>query len=101
MDKIEKDGLGPGAYLIKGGNTAPQFSFGSRFDTDIRSKDHIRPKKVDGPGPGSYTAPSSINVAKPDKKNRWGKASRDPPNSSKNFPGPGHYGHKSDIDIMQ
>lgn len=35
---------------------------GSRFDSDVRSKDHINPKKKDGPGPGSYALPSSIKV---------------------------------------
>ena len=53
-EKRVNDGLGPGAYLIKATNTAPLFTMGSRFDSDVRSKDHIRPKKVDGPGPGSY-----------------------------------------------
>ncbi len=59
-DKKEKDGLGPGAYLVKASNTTPLFSMGSRFDSDIRNKDHIKPRKKDGPGPGSYTMPSSI-----------------------------------------
>lgn len=63
-DRREHDGLGPGAYLIKAANTAPLFSMGSRFDSDVRSKDHIRPKKKDGPGPGSYAMPSSIRVDK-------------------------------------
>lgn len=37
---------------------------GSRFDSDVRSKNHLKPKKVDGPGPGDYALPSSINVPK-------------------------------------
>ena len=45
-------------------NTAPMFSLGSRFDSDVRSKDHIRPKKKDGPGPGSYELPGSVRIAK-------------------------------------
>jgi hypothetical protein len=61
-ERIEHDGLGPGAYLIKPSSTAPLFSMGSRFDSDVRSKDHIKPRKVDGPGPGSYVMPSSIKV---------------------------------------
>jgi hypothetical protein len=59
-DRREHDGLGPGAYLIKAANTAPLFSMGSRFDSDVRSKDHLRPKKKDGPGPGSYALPGAI-----------------------------------------
>ena len=33
---------------------------GRRFDSQILAKPHLHPKKVDGPGPGSYIAPSSI-----------------------------------------
>ena len=61
-EKRVNDGLGPGAYLIKASNTTPCFSMGSRFDSDVRSKDHIRPKKVDGPGPGSYALQGSIKI---------------------------------------
>lgn len=46
--------VGPGAYTIKDNHTAPIFSFGSRFDSDIRSKDHLKPRKKLEPGPGSY-----------------------------------------------
>ncbi len=60
LDKRDQDGLGPGAYLVKASNTAPLFTFGSRFDSDVRSKDHLHPKKKDGPGPGSYDMGSSI-----------------------------------------
>jgi hypothetical protein len=63
-EKRDMDGLGPGAYLIKPGNTAPAFSMGSRFDSDIRSKDHLRPRKKEGPGPGSYYIPGSIKTGK-------------------------------------
>ena len=72
--------LGPGAYSIKPNNTAPMFSMGSRFDSDVRSKDHLRPRKSDGPGPGSYALPSALNVYKSTdrdkevKKMTWGKA---------------------------
>ena len=27
---------------------------GQRFDSQIRSKHHLQPRKVDGPGPGSH-----------------------------------------------
>lgn len=36
---------------------------GSRFDSSVRSKDHIRPKKKDGPGPGSYNLGSTIRTS--------------------------------------
>lgn len=35
---------------------------GSRFDSMIRAKPHLRPKKVDGPGPGDYKLPDSVKV---------------------------------------
>ena len=41
--------------MMKGNATAPTFTMGSRFDSDVRSKDHIKPRKKDGPGPGSYS----------------------------------------------
>lgn len=62
INKFDQDGLGPGAYLIKAQNTAPNFSMGGRFDSDVRSKDHLKPRKKDGPGPGDYKAPSSFNI---------------------------------------
>lgn len=55
-----KDNLGPTTYEIKEAKKGPIFSFGSRFNSDIRSKEHLKPKKVDGPGPGDYQLPSSI-----------------------------------------
>ena len=63
-DGKDKDGLGPGAYNIKVPRTTPIFSFGTRFGSSIRSKDHLRPRKVDGPGPGSYKLPSSVKTGK-------------------------------------
>lgn len=30
----------------------------------MRSKDHLKPRKVDGPGPGAYKLPGSVKVAK-------------------------------------
>ncbi len=70
----ENEALGPGSYLIKAASTALLFSIGSRFDSDIRSKDHIRPKKKDGPGPGSYVMPSSIKIAEQKMKPIFGTA---------------------------
>ena len=56
------DGIGPGTYTVKIPNIAPKPTFGTRFNSSIRNKDHIRPTKVDGPGPGSHKMPSSIIV---------------------------------------
>jgi len=44
---------------------------GSRFDSQILAKPHLNPKKVDGPGPGSYELPSSIK-----KNNRHGMSTQ-------------------------
>ena len=63
-DPIENDGLGPGAYSVKMAMNVPQYSFGTRFNSSIRNKDHLRPKKVDGPRPGAYKLPSSIKTGK-------------------------------------
>jgi hypothetical protein len=46
----DNDGLGPGAYQLKMPNQTPIYSFGTRFTSSIRNKDHLRPTKVDGPG---------------------------------------------------
>jgi len=59
----------------------PKFSFGSRFDSDVRSQAHLRPKKVDGPGPGDYALPSSIKQNDRDKQSHqrstWGNGERE------------------------
>jgi hypothetical protein len=64
-------------YTIKMPTAAPSYQFGSRFDdkrvpptvtrpdgsrfdSSLRNKPHLKPKKVDGPGPGDYALPSSI-----------------------------------------
>lgn len=60
----EKDGLGPGAYTIAAVKKGPIYSFGSRFNSRIGNKDHLRPKKVGGPGPGSYKLPSTVKTGK-------------------------------------
>ena len=33
---------------------------GTRFDSSLRSKPHLKPKKVDGPGPGDYKLKDSV-----------------------------------------
>lgn len=69
-EKIEKkeeqgdDGLGPGAYQVKIPNNVPIYSFGTRFNSSIRNKDHLKPTKVDGPGPGAYKLPGSVKTGK-------------------------------------
>ena len=55
--KVEKDGLGPGAYAAKAPGTAPHLSFGMNLTSDITSMNHIRPNKTDIPGPGNNTIP--------------------------------------------
>ena len=56
--------MGPGNYTVKIPNNAPIYSFGNRLESNIRSKEHLKPKKVDGPGPGAYKLPSSVKVVK-------------------------------------
>jgi hypothetical protein len=90
-EKRENDNLGPGSYLIKAANTAPLFTMGSRFDSDVRSKDHIRPKKKDGPGPGSYSLPATIKVEQQRKKPTFGNAKRDWSDLPRNVPAPNSY----------
>ena len=33
---------------------------GTRFDSALRAKPHLKPKKVDGPGPGDYKLADSV-----------------------------------------
>ena len=101
---------GPAAYKIpesKGASyslgsrfdepRAPMFkkADGSRFDSQIRAKPHLHPKKMDGPGPGDYEAPSSIK--KPNRHTHsmqmstFGGGERNKLNNSFNTPGPNHY----------
>ena len=86
-----QDGLGPGTYQIKASSTAPMFSLGSRFDSDVRSKDHLRPKKREGPGPGSYELQSSLRPAKQLKNPTFGMAERDWSDLPKDSPAPNQY----------
>ena len=68
---------GPANYNPKEVSSAPIYSFGgsrfdvkrepmhkkadgSRFDSSLLAKPHLKPKKVDGPGPGDYVLHSSI-----------------------------------------
>lgn len=67
------------------------FSLGSRFDSDVRSKDHLKPKKKDGPGPGQYELPGSIRVGKQLKNPTFGKAGREWSDLPKDTPAPNQY----------
>jgi len=60
--KSGDDHVGPSFNDPKPRNSAPCFSFGSRFGEDIRAKPHLRPIKVNGPGPGSYKLHDSVRV---------------------------------------
>lgn len=68
-DRIYKkdDSIGPDQYHVKIPTSAPVYSFGSRFGSSIRNKDHLRPQKVDGPGPGAYKLPSSVKTNMKDR----------------------------------
>lgn len=57
LNKKDHQALGPGNYQVKYPPSAPSFQFGSRFGNRVNNKDHIRPQKADGPGPGSYKMP--------------------------------------------
>lgn len=89
-ERKDQDVPGPGTYMNKAYPTAPFFTMGSRFNSDIRSKDHLRPKKVDGPGPGSYQLPSSIKVGEM-RKTSMGSSARDWSDLPKGLPAPNSY----------
>ncbi len=74
---------GPGMYQVKLATGGPSYQFGSRFDdkrvppthvkadgsrfdSSLRAKPHLKPKKVDGPGPGDYALPDSVVTKKRD-----------------------------------
>ena len=77
VQKIQ-DGPGPGMYDRKLKPAGPSYQFGSRFDdkrdpprtkadgsrfeSALRAKPHLRPKKVDGPGPGDYKLKDSVQT---------------------------------------
>ena len=56
------DSLGPGTYTLNVPPMGPITSFGTRFNSSIRNKEHLRPVKKDGPGPGAYKLPNSVQV---------------------------------------
>ena len=64
---------------------------GSRFDSDVRSKDHLKPRKKEGPGPGSYELPGCVRVAKSTKRATFGMAERDWSDLPKHSPAPNNY----------
>jgi hypothetical protein len=76
---------------------------GSRFDSALRAKPHLKPRKVDGPGPGDYALPDSVQIKKRHSESAqistWGtgREKDHPPikDTRANFvtPGPAHYSH--------
>ena len=81
--KQTKDAVGPGQYPIKLASGGPSYQFGSRFDdkrvpptgvkadgtrfdSALRAKPHLKPKKVDGPGPGDYKLHDSVQTKRRD-----------------------------------
>lgn len=75
---------------------------GSRFDSSLRSKPHLKPKKVDGPGPGDYRLRDSVQTrhraTKSAQISTWGTGrgqDYDPNKKKEHFmlPGPAHYNH--------
>ena len=91
--KPTQDGPGPGMYPMKLPTGGPSYQFGSRFDdrrvpptktnadgsrfdSALRAKPHLKPKKVDGPGPGDYKLADSVQTKKRDKNSTqvstWG-----------------------------
>lgn len=75
---------------------------GSRFDSSLRAKPHLKPKKVDGPGPGDYKLHDSVQTRKRDANSTqistWGtgREKDESPNKRKQEwvnPGPAHYNH--------
>jgi hypothetical protein len=85
-------GQGPATYNPKLPKGASHYTFGMNFGTDIRSKDHLCPTKMAGPGPGSYIMPSSFKVApKKEFATSWGKARRADLAKNDNVPAPCAY----------
>ena len=68
---------------------------GTRFDSQIRAKPHLRPKKMDGPGPGDYELPGAVRVHKRNasstQHSTFGGANRDWSDLPQNTPGPTAY----------
>ena len=68
---------------------------GTRFDSQIRAKPHLRPKKMDGPGPGDYQLPGAVRVHKRNtsstQHSTFGGASREWSDLPQNTPGPNAY----------
>ena len=100
LDELRKaiykkdDGLGPGQYHVKLPTSAPIRSFGTRFNSSIRSKDHLKPKKVDGPGPGAYKLPGSVVVKdeiKGEFKTTFGTSARNFIDLPQKTPAPNKY----------
>lgn len=85
---MNEDGLGPTTYLIKSTSNAPKASFGMDTRTDIRSKNHVIPDKIDKPGPGTHDN-KDVQFKKPAPK--FGKDSRKGLEERQDFPAPNAY----------
>jgi hypothetical protein len=64
----------------------------------VRNKDHLKPRKVDGPGPGSYKLPGSVKVEKrrlqagsPGPRTTFGTSERAFNELPKDTPAPNRY----------
>lgn len=75
--------------------SAPVFSFGQRFGNRVGNKEHLKPTKVDGPGPGAYAQSKQYqNGKKPMdqfKRTTFGTAARGHNDLPKANPSPSHY----------
>ena len=56
------EGLGPGSYPIHKMSGGPIQTFGSRFDSNLGRRSALNIRKDEGPGPGSYKLPTSLNL---------------------------------------
>ena len=101
LDELRKkiyqkgDGLGPGSYPIARTQRGPLITFGSRFDSALRNKSHIKPVKADGPGPGAYKLPGSIKLLTRHpsavERTTFGTSARSHNELPKNTPAPNKY----------
>ena len=75
---------------------------GSRFDSSLRTKPHLKPKKIDGPGPGDYKLLDSVRTkhraTKSTQRCTMGIGRHTAPSPGKrkhkfSLPGPAHYNH--------
>ena len=89
------DSLGPTSYSAKYPSSAPVYSFGSRFGARVGNKEHLKPTKVDGPGPGAYRMPkqyqAGTRLVEALRETTFGTAPRGFSDLPKANPSPAHY----------